>query len=112
MARRSSHNRDYYIVRFADENYKKEWKVGNLNRFLHMLWNSNEILRLENEIQDSERWVLRKQCSIHAKWNDKKRLIARTIAPISLVPTGSRYYSAYMITVEQCWNTQLKGLQE
>ena len=37
--------KDYFLLKFSDEEFEVNWKIGNLSRFFRNLWEDNVILR-------------------------------------------------------------------
>ena len=104
--------KDYYILKFEDDNYKIAWKVGNLARFLRNMFNDNQVLRdtyPKHTAKSFAEMTSRKMRNNLLLYKNKNGVNA---APFYLVPYGhpSRLY--YMGLIERRGPSSSKCLQD
>jgi hypothetical protein len=106
--------RDYYILKFGDENFEKEWKTGNFCRFMRNLWNCNEILRLawKGKVKNANQFAYRMQGSISRGLDyHKKRYNVNTAPFIGLFPRDNVNWKTCYMTITRIHPKEIKGLQ-
>ena len=105
-------NRDYYILKFEDEDYKISWRTGNLKRFMRNLFNDNKVLRDAWPNHTAKTFARAKISTISSALNNYKSKNGVNACPFYLLPKNhvSRLY--YMGLIERRSPEKLKAFQD
>lgn len=105
--------RDYYILKFKDEEFSTDWKTGNLSRFMRNLWNVNEVLRtawkkegVKTDKEFSTKMVVR-ACARFLYHQGKTNTIT-----VYFLPKSHEAYDSCYATITRFVPNALKGFQE
>ena len=104
--------RDFYILKFEDEDYKVSWRTGNLRRFLRNLFTDNKVLRDAWPKLNAIQFAVKMANNITYNLRSHKIKNNVNACPFYLLPYShvSRFY--YMGMIERRSPERLKAFQD
>ena len=103
--------RNFIVMKFYDEDFAKDWKTGNLSRFMRNLFEDNEFIRKAYRkygITTRESFAVRMSSRISNQFNYHKYKYNLNTINVHLLPKGHVNYKDYMMIATRCYPTAHK----